>query len=397
MLLILLNLHRYPFDSAHHEIADSLIDDEDDELTSDLPEFISSISLGGENSIADDNQNLAHLNHTSSYSDNSSSSLFVQTKDYLDIELSEDNSQIVNPRNNEEIYKFLLRVYALLRQVRIFISMAREVAALQRHIHNKLGDNKGGFILDVKTQIMTAPIEMLFFTFFTYGDGAFQVQHGSHDSTYPLPDPVLDRFCLQILPKIHCNIKWLNLESSSMTRILLATNYPILYGLGLYNIDVETALSLFTVTNNFPGGLFKCVREITLEDEHPFEHEFFLRIAQSFPFIKVLSIRNSEPQNNKLCKESMNDNEIFSIIKYPDLTNITFYYAHDDYIEEFLIHTKICLPDNAVHLNIHLEQLKRVTYNFTRDATRINCVKLRYLCLNGRRLPEYAKDYFPNV
>ncbi|CAF3346916.1 unnamed protein product, partial [Rotaria sp. Silwood2] len=141
---------KYPFDSAHHEITDSLIDDEDDELTSDLPECISSISLGGENSIDDDNQNLAHLNHTSSYSDNLSSSLFVQTKDYLDIELSEDNSQIVNPRNNEEIYKFLLRVYALLRKVRIFISMAREVAALQRHIHNKLGDNNGGFILDVK-------------------------------------------------------------------------------------------------------------------------------------------------------------------------------------------------------------------------------------------------------
>ncbi|CAF5155236.1 unnamed protein product, partial [Rotaria sp. Silwood1] len=151
------------------------------------------------------------------------------------------------------------------------------------------------------------------------------------------------------------------------------------------------------VTNNFPGGLFKCVREITLEDEHPFEHEFFLRIAQSFPFIKVLSIKNFEPQNNKLCKESKNDNENFSIIKYPNLTSITFYNAHDDYIEEFLIHTKICLPDNAVHLNIHLEQLKRVTYNFTRDATRINCVKLRSLCLNGRRLPEYAKDYFPNV
>ncbi|CAF1430507.1 unnamed protein product [Rotaria sordida] len=141
---------KYPFDSAHHEVTDSLIDDEDDELTSDLPEFISSISLGGENSIADDNQNLVHLNHTSSYSDNLSSSSFVQTKDYLDIELSEDNSQIVNPRNNEEIYKFLLRVYALLRKVRIFISMAREVAALQRHVHNKLGDNKGGFILDVK-------------------------------------------------------------------------------------------------------------------------------------------------------------------------------------------------------------------------------------------------------
>jgi hypothetical protein len=62
---------------------------------------------------------------------------------------------------------------------------------------------------------------------------------------YPLPDPMLDRFCLQILPKIHHKIKWLNLESRSMERILLATNYPNLNRLGLYDIDVEKALSLF--------------------------------------------------------------------------------------------------------------------------------------------------------
>jgi hypothetical protein len=153
----------------------------------------------------------------------------------------------------------------------------------------------------------------------------------------------------------------------------------------------------YNVTNNFPGGSFKYVREITLEDEHPFEHEFFLRIQKSFPYVKILRIENSKAQNNKLCKESNNDNENFSIIEYPYLTNITLIFAHDDYIEEFLIHTKICLPDNAVHLSICLEQLKRVTYNFTRDATRINCAKLRSLCLSGGQLPEYAKDYFPNA
>ncbi|CAF1012758.1 unnamed protein product [Rotaria magnacalcarata] len=62
----------------------------------------------------------------------------------------------------------------------------------------------------------------------------------------PLLDPMLDRFCLQILPEIHRHIKWLNLESSSMKRILGATNYPNLYGLGLFNMDTETARSLFT-------------------------------------------------------------------------------------------------------------------------------------------------------
>jgi len=153
----------------------------------------------------------------------------------------------------------------------------------------------------------------------------------------------------------------------------------------------------YTVTNNFPGGLFKYVREISLYDEHPFEHEFFLRIAQSFPFMKKLSLSNSKPQNKKLCRESNKDNQDFSIIKYPYLTNLTLYDAHDDYIEEFLVNTKICLLNNAVHLNIYYEQLKRVTNNFTRDTTRINCAKLDSLCLNGCQLPQYAKDYFPHV
>ncbi|CAF2126866.1 unnamed protein product, partial [Rotaria magnacalcarata] len=162
-------------------------------------------------------------------------------------------------------------------------------------------------------------------------------------------------------------------------------------------LNPEKLRYYYLVTNHFPGGLFTCVRKITLKEEHPFEHEFFLRIAQSFPFITFLTIENSKSQNNKLSKESENNNQVCSTIKYPYLTALTLYFAHDDYIEEFLIHTKICLPDNTVHINIYLEQLERVTYNFTRDATRINCAKLRSLCLNGYRLPEYAKNYFPNV
>jgi len=42
----------------------------------------------------------------------------------------------------------------------------------------------------------------------------------------------------------------------------------------------------YNITNNFPGGLFNCVTDVSLYDERPFEHEFFLRIAQSFPFMK---------------------------------------------------------------------------------------------------------------
>jgi hypothetical protein len=63
---------------------------------------------------------------------------------------------------------------------------------------------------------------------------------------YPLPCPMLDCYCLHILPKIHQNVTWLDLESSSMERILLTTNYPHLSGIAVYNIQAETAIDLFS-------------------------------------------------------------------------------------------------------------------------------------------------------
>jgi hypothetical protein len=65
-------------------------------------------------------------------------------------------------------------------------------------------------------------------------------------SIYSLSYPMLDRFCSEILPEINHKIEWLNLELSSMARILLSTNYPNLYGLGLYGLEIEIAKYLFT-------------------------------------------------------------------------------------------------------------------------------------------------------
>jgi hypothetical protein len=74
----------------------------------------------------------------------------------------------------------------------------------------------------------------------------------SNDEFIQPPDNnLIDRFCLQILPQIHHKIKWLNLESSSIERILLATNYPYLHGIGLYCINAETARYLFNGKNVF--------------------------------------------------------------------------------------------------------------------------------------------------
>ncbi|CAF2943278.1 unnamed protein product, partial [Rotaria sp. Silwood2] len=63
---------------------------------------------------------------------------------------------------------------------------------------------------------------------------------------YSLPDLILDRFSSHILPKIYQKIEWLHLESRSMERILLATNYPNLYRISLHNIQAKTAIDLFT-------------------------------------------------------------------------------------------------------------------------------------------------------
>ncbi|CAF3014457.1 unnamed protein product [Rotaria sp. Silwood2] len=46
----------------------------------------------------------------------------------------------------------------------------------------------------------------------------------------------------------------------------------------------------YYIRNNFPWGLFKCVRQVSLYDEHLFQHEFFIRIQKSFPFIEKLTL-----------------------------------------------------------------------------------------------------------
>ena len=152
----------------------------------------------------------------------------------------------------------------------------------------------------------------------------------------------------------------------------------------------------YEITNNFPGGIFKYVREISLFDERSFPHEFFFQISQSFPFMKKLTLINEKLQNDKRHRKLDNDNQHLSIIEYSHLSHLNLDEAHDDYIEQFLIDTKTCLP-NSVYLAVPYQALKRVTEHFTRNATRINCAKLRCLGLGKSRIPKCVKEYFPHT
>ncbi len=151
------------------------------------------------------------------------------------------------------------------------------------------------------------------------------------------------------------------------------------------------------ITNHFSGGLFSSVIEVSLHDEHPFEYEFFIRIAQSFPLMKKLIINNRKAQNNKQLIESNDDNEISSIIQYPNLTRIDLFDAHDDYLELFLFNTKISLPNN-LHISINYQSLQRVTHYFTRYTARNNCAKLAALYFyQSNQIDEHFKNYFPHT
>ena len=147
------------------------------------------------------------------------------------------------------------------------------------------------------------------------------------------------------------------------------------------------------ITNNFRGGLFTNVTEVELYDERPFEHEFFVRIAQSFPFMKELTITNGKAQNNK----QFNDNEMLSIIEYPNLARLDLSYTHDDYLELFLFDRKMSLPNN-LHLLVNYQSLEKVTHNFTRYTRSNNCAKLAALYFyRADQIGEHIKKYFSHT
>ncbi|CAF0733371.1 unnamed protein product [Rotaria sordida] len=182
------------------------------------------------------------------------------------------------------------------------------------------------------------------------------------------------------------------------TKIISCVDYFLEYKEGLCHIYSYPFLMRHyeNVTNNFPAGLYPYVRVVSLYDEYPFEHEFFIRISQSFPFMEKLFINNRYAQNHKQSYKLMNDNQNLSIVKYNYLIELQIdHRTHDNYIEEFLCNMKTCFQKNIL-LDVQYEALQRVTHNFTRDDTRINCTKINQLWIYGKF--EYSKtlqDYFP--
>jgi hypothetical protein len=133
------------------------------------------------------------------------------------------------------------------------------------------------------------------------------------------------------------------------------------------------------IGNSFTNTIFKNVSCLCINDGIPFEHEFFVRLARCFPLLESLIIINFKAQSTDSAESGHdNTNGSFEVVQYLHLTFIDFVHAHIDYVEQMLNESKTRLPC-LTELSIDYDQLKTVTNNFTRDATRLNCINVEEL------------------
>ncbi|CAF0921931.1 unnamed protein product [Adineta steineri] len=150
--------------------------------------------------------------------------------------------------------------------------------------------------------------------------------------------------------------------------------------------------------NHFPNIIFSYVTYLLLRDIIPFEHEFLVRIARSFPSLKHLCIYNKKSQvSDGLMTLSSDNCQLHSIIAYPHLTILDIKFSHKDYVEQFLNETKTFVPC-LTELEVRVDHLKDITKNFTREETRRNCSNVKKLSTIGPFThSEDLCHYFPSL
>jgi hypothetical protein len=64
--------------------------------------------------------------------------------------------------------------------------------------------------------------------------------------SFSINSQVLDRICIDIIPRIHHQVKKLTVEQHSMKRVLLTANYPQLYSLSLIGFQEDVFFRIFS-------------------------------------------------------------------------------------------------------------------------------------------------------
>ncbi len=117
------------------------------------------------------------------------------------------------------------------------------------------------------------------------------------------------------------------------------------------------------------------------------EPNIFQVISQAFPFLKELYIRSGKPQKHK--------QYLSTSIIFPCLVLLNLALAHTDYAEQLLFDENTHLP-RLLNLYMTYKSLTMITNNFTNDAARLTCSKLKYLKISEPFVrPENFDQYFP--
>ena len=168
------------------------------------------------------------------------------------------------------------------------------------------------------------------------------------------------------------------------------TKYPVVSYVDYFLHKSEAHCHIYTspysmieyehVSNHLPSDLFENVRFVALFDERPFEHSFFLRLAQSFPSMTTLSVTNKAAQLEEQDPQPCDEKERLPVIRYPSLRRLVLAGVHDAYVEQFFFATRTFFS-NGMHVCNYRSQMKRVTNDFMRDETRQNCSKVKSFTL----------------
>ena len=135
--------------------------------------------------------------------------------------------------------------------------------------------------------------------------------------------------------------------------------------------------NIMSIGNRFPNVIFNHVIELWAFDVIPFEHEFFLRIARAFPFLKRFFVSDLSSKSYD-ARRSFDNIQPHEIVEYPHLTVLDITRTDINLVDQFLNENKTHLPCLA-HLSVRYEDLRVTTEDFTRKATRRNCANVRQL------------------
>ncbi|CAF4066803.1 unnamed protein product, partial [Rotaria sordida] len=196
-----------------------------------------------------------------------------------------------------------------------------------------------------------------------------------------LPNPIVDRFCLRILPNIEHKIKWFNLETSSMERILLSGNYSNLSGLGIYNFTKDKALHYFTgqtsLTHIFKNQIVSLVIHTIGQEYLSIDLNALIirNIITMFPNLKFLNYNPNAEDCLHLLDGRFNQLHVFNVKIQSALSSIptiseekllSLRYFSLTCVSKMYFYDTIVIP--LLHRMSNLEEL-RLYFNCSREES----------------------------